>query len=135
MPKTNRRITGDVGEEIACGYLVGNGYKIIERNFWRPWGEIDIIAKNPHKILTFVEVKTIKALSCQGLTPEDQLSTAKLLKLKRIAVFYANNNPQMLSNRGWQIDLIAITIDPDHCSPSLTIKDNCFVIHHYQNIT
>ena len=34
---------GKIGEDIACRYLKDKGYKIIERNFRRKWGEIDII--------------------------------------------------------------------------------------------
>lgn len=50
---------GYIGESIACGYLERNRYKIVSRNFRTRFGEIDIISKSPHKILTFVEVKTI----------------------------------------------------------------------------
>ena len=34
--------TGDKGEQIACGYLVNNGYKILGRNYRINFGEIDI---------------------------------------------------------------------------------------------
>ena len=34
---------GKIGEDIACKYLKDRGYKIIERNFRKTWGEIDII--------------------------------------------------------------------------------------------
>jgi putative endonuclease len=36
---------GKIGEDIACKYLKSKGYKIIERNFRRKWGEIDIVCK------------------------------------------------------------------------------------------
>ena len=55
----NKSETGKLGENIACRYLVENGYKIIERNFRQKWGELDIIAKAPDKTLVFVEVKTV----------------------------------------------------------------------------
>lgn len=38
-------------------YLENKGYKIIERNFRKGYGEIDIIATHKN-ILVFVEVKT-----------------------------------------------------------------------------
>lgn len=34
---------GKIGEDIACKFLTNKGYRIIERNFRRKWGEIDII--------------------------------------------------------------------------------------------
>lgn len=48
---------GKIGEDIACKYLLVNGYKILRRNYHGAHGEIDIIAiKNRH--LAIVEVKT-----------------------------------------------------------------------------
>jgi len=42
---TEKRRTGDVGEEIAREYLISKGYKIADKNFQTRFGEIDIIAK------------------------------------------------------------------------------------------
>ena len=50
---------GKLGEEVACRYLVDNRFQIIQRNFRKKWGEIDIIAKSPDKTLVFIEVKTL----------------------------------------------------------------------------
>jgi putative endonuclease len=57
--KTEKRIIGDKGENIACGYLVNRGYKIIKRNYNCKFGEIDIVSKKDD-CLVFVEVKTRK---------------------------------------------------------------------------
>lgn len=57
MTKTKKRSLGDFGEDLTCKYLEKKGYKILDRNYLKPFGEIDIIAiKN--EILSFVEVKT-----------------------------------------------------------------------------
>ncbi len=34
---------GRIGEDIACRYLKSKGYNVLEKNFKRKWGEIDII--------------------------------------------------------------------------------------------
>lgn len=34
---------GQWGEEIACKYLENKGYIVLDRNFRRKWGEIDIV--------------------------------------------------------------------------------------------
>ena len=57
--KSKRRSIGDFGEDIASKYLVKKGYQILERNFLKAYGEIDIICIKDD-ILTFVEVKTRK---------------------------------------------------------------------------
>ena len=122
MNSTDKQKTGQIGEGLACKYLTENRYKIIERNYRKPWGEIDIIAKDPNKTLVFVEVKTVRPHS--PLRPEDQLTRAKLKKLSRTASIYANNRPELIKNKtGWQIDLIAITLKGDHPD-----------ISHYKNI-
>ncbi len=51
---------GAWGEEAACGYLEGHGFKIIERNFRTRFGELDIVAETG-KYMVFVEVKTRKS--------------------------------------------------------------------------
>lgn len=37
---------GNLGENIACNFLEKKGFKIIERNYRKKWGEIDIIAQS-----------------------------------------------------------------------------------------
>lgn len=39
--------TGAKGEQIACDFLVEKGYKIVERNVRRKWGEIDVVCIVP----------------------------------------------------------------------------------------
>lgn len=57
--KSRKRSIGDFGEDIASRYLEKKGYQILERNFLKPYGEIDIICIKDD-ILIFVEVKTRK---------------------------------------------------------------------------
>lgn len=115
---------GKHGEDLACDYLTSKAYKIIERNYWKPWGELDIIAKDPANTLVFCEVKTMRQSNpaIAGLTPEDNLTAAKLRKLKKTASMYAGFNENLVDeNRGWRIDLLAI------CLPANKIT-------HYENI-
>lgn len=52
-----KRRLGFSGERKASAYLKRSGYKIVERNFRCPFGEVDIIAAKDD-VLAFVEVKT-----------------------------------------------------------------------------
>ena len=48
---------GADGEGLACKYLKCNGYKILERGYRNPFGEVDIIAEKEDTV-AFIEVKT-----------------------------------------------------------------------------
>jgi putative endonuclease len=119
---TPKKKRGDRGEDIAVEYLIGKGHIIIERNYRKPWGELDIIAKAGDGTLVFVEVKAMGA-GGGAFTPEANMTSAKIIKTKRAALGYANANPK-LSGKGWRIDVIAIDLDGN------TAKD----IRHYENI-
>lgn len=71
----NAQDIGNRGETAACRYLKKNGYKIVERNYRKKCGEIDIIAKKDD-MLCFVEVKTRKSINfglpCEFVTQSKQ---------------------------------------------------------------
>lgn len=71
----NTRQVGTKGEDIAVKYLSKHGYKILERNFTAPHGEIDIVAKHG-KYVVFVEVKRrnnyLFGLPREAVTPAKQ---------------------------------------------------------------
>lgn len=121
---TYRSELGKKGEDFACKYLVDKGFRVIERNFRESWGELDVIIIAPDKTLVFVEVKTIKNFSSQGIKPEEQMTRSKLEKFKRTATLYANDHSDLVNDRkGWRLDLIA-----------LTRIGNDFLVRHYKNI-
>ncbi|MEK7647242.1 MAG: YraN family protein, partial [Patescibacteria group bacterium] len=51
----SKKFIGALGENVAAKYLIKNGYAVMDRNFRRPWGEIDIIAQKSG-IIHFIEV-------------------------------------------------------------------------------
>ncbi len=57
MSLTHKQKIGKLGEDLVCKDLKNKGYTLIERNYWKPWGEIDIVARKQGK-LYFIEVKT-----------------------------------------------------------------------------
>ena len=61
MPKvftSEKQKIGEIGENIAVKFLMKHGFSVIDRNYTKKWGEIDIIAKKSEK-LYFVEVKSV----------------------------------------------------------------------------
>ncbi len=62
---SDKQKTGEIGEEVVCKFLMKHGHEILERNYTKKWGEIDIVSvtretDNFATILHFIEVKSIK---------------------------------------------------------------------------
>lgn len=74
-----------LGEDAACDYLKEKGYRILERNFRKGYGEIDIIAIKGN-ILVFIEVKT-RSSDRYG-TPFESITPWKLNTLIKGAKYY-----------------------------------------------
>lgn len=81
--------SGEKGEAIAAKYLKKSGYKILERNYRKKYGEIDIIAQKGENI-AFVEVKTRKS-DLYG-TPSEFVTAKKQAKIKKAAYTYIQEN-------------------------------------------
>ena len=76
---------GQRGEMAAWKYLTDRGYKIIEKNYRTPFGEVDIIAEKSGR-LKFIEVKT-RSSKDFGL-PQEAVGPAKQKKLVQLAAYY-----------------------------------------------
>ncbi len=93
MAKHNK--IGEMGESIAAKYLKNKGFSIIDRNYRRKWGELDIIAQKD-LVLHFIEVKTVSRKSFGGhfeqeinnYRPEDNMHPWKLKRLRRVLQTY-----------------------------------------------
>ena len=104
---------GKIGEDQAVKYLKDLGYKITERNYWKPYGEIDIVAENGG-VIHFVEVKTLSTDVSHGtfgdFRPEEHMNFGKKQRQKRIIETYLNEK-RVGDEIDWQIDLVAVTLD------------------------
>lgn len=104
---------GDLGEKIACEYLVKKGYKILGRNYRINFGEIDIIARKKFsffardKAIHFVEVKTI--MNNDSFYPEERVDYRKQKKLNQLSQIWLEKN-KFPQNHPYQIDVIGILI-------------------------
>ncbi|HQS66622.1 MAG TPA: YraN family protein [Sulfuricurvum sp.] len=93
---------GNIAEERACEYLRSQGCRIIDRNVYNRFGEIDIIAFKEN-VLHFVEVKS-------GMTYEsavNNITKSKLQKLTRTIHTYQQQKK----------------LDTDYCIDALIVSD------------
>jgi len=113
--------TAKLGEEIATNHLKNKGYKIIERNFRKGYGEIDIIAIYKNTLI-FVEVKT-RTTSLYGGAIES-IAYHKIKSLIKTAQFYKMLHPKLPD--AMRID--AILLDLNSSNKIVNVK-------HIENIT
>ena len=111
-------LIGKLGEEFATKYLQNNNIKVIQRNFYCKFGEIDIIAKDKNE-LVFIEVKT-RTTSKYG-KPSDAVNFQKQRHLQKSIEYYLYFNK--IRNVKIRIDVIEIYLN-----------QNKFRINHIKNI-
>lgn len=81
----NKRAIGGEGETQAREFLTRKGAKVLEMNYRRPTGEIDIIARHG-KTLLFVEVK--RRSSLRFGRPAEAVNKQKQVHILRTAQLY-----------------------------------------------
>ncbi len=97
---------GKKGEDEAVKFLKKKGYKILDQNFRKNYGEVDIIATYDD-ILVFIEVKT--RTSNQFGTPFEAITSWKMKSLLKIAQLYSAMHPKL--PKALRIDAIAILLN------------------------
>ncbi len=100
--------TGDFGEKKATVYLKHRGYRILERNYRAGRsGEIDIIARAPDGVITFVEVKTRTGTSMGD--PRDAVNYYKKKHIINTALTYISR--KNLYDEDARFDVIEVTFE------------------------
>lgn len=120
--RTEKRKLGDIGENIACEFLKKRGFEIIERNYSKKWGEIDIITKKGN-LIRFIEVKTVTN-QVSGYRPEDNMHPWKLKRLSRAIQTYLLDRKL---NCDWQLDLVTVKIDNQNRQARVEIIENIII--------
>lgn len=129
MTITDKRRLGNIGETIACTFLEKRGFQIIERNYLRKWGEIDIVAKK-RSIIHFVEVKSVSCVTLDAVShgtsprPEDNVHPQKLKRLARAMQTYVLEKHIDLD---WQLDLITVRIDEKNRKGRAELLENIII--------
>ena len=99
------RDTGCLGEEMAAGYLQNEGYTILERNYLKKAGELDLVARKG-SLLIFVEVKTRNSLSMG--TPASAVDLRKRERIIKGAKGFLFEHPRYEDRYSMRFDVIEI---------------------------
>ena len=114
--ETDKQKVGRIGEDTACRFLVKHGFSIIERNYLKKWGEIDVIAEKD-KTLHFVEVKTVSRENIRDVShetlekhrPEENVHLWKMKRMARVIQTYLLEKKR--DGEEWQFDILAVFLD------------------------
>jgi putative endonuclease len=119
--KGKKNQVGAYGEQIAVNYLKNKGYTVLDINYLKKWGELDIVARETlgnKQMIHFVEVKTVsyetkaaltRAVTHETWSPEDNVHFKKIQRMNRtIESWLSENNCDL----DWQIDIAAVRIVP-----------------------
>jgi putative endonuclease len=120
MPKvftSESQKTGEIGENIAVKFLMKHDFVVLDRNYTRKWGEIDIVAEKSGR-LYFVEVKSVSKPNLDIVThetldqyhPEDNMHPWKLKRLSRTIQTYLLSK-KIADEKEWQVDLLVVFLD------------------------
>ena len=129
--KTKKRKLGDRAEDLVVKYARRRGWKILARNWSKPWGEIDIVARKSSSRLPFcgsttilfIEVKAQSAPS-PWFKPEDHFNFRKRERLTRTCQSYLLEHGYG-DDTDYRIDLAAVEMS--HADPADQIR-------YYENV-
>ena len=109
---------GKRGEEVAARRLSSLGYRILERNFRTPAGEVDIIAMDGG-VMVFVEVKSRRDMSFGP--PELAVNRRKIMQVQKAALTYLARTKK--GNIPCRFDVVAVSMLPGEETRVDVIKD------------
>ena len=97
---------GSSYEEMAASFFLQKMYTVLERNYRRKTGEIDLIVKDPESFaVVFVEVKFRK--KNKNGAPEEAVNQKKQLRIYRTAEWYIQEKHLSPSGK-YRFDVISI---------------------------
>lgn len=108
---------GKIGEDLACRFLMKQGFRIIERNYLRKWGELDVVAQAGLRI-HFVEVKCVSwetgtdtvSRETNQIRPEDHVTREKLKRLSRAIQTYLADR-KVPRETPFQLDVVTVKLN------------------------
>jgi putative endonuclease len=98
---------GRRGESLAAQALQQGGYTVVERNWYCPYGEVDLVAECGED-LYFVEVRTRRASAYP--TPEQSLTQRKHTRMEMVARAYLGTHATR-APLTWHLSFVAVALD------------------------
>lgn len=135
---TDKQVVGQIGEDLACRFMINKGFVVIARNYRKKWGEIDIVTQSTKTgQYCFVEVKTVSGDLSGNMSAyvnretknsgeyraEDNVHPWKLQRLYRAIQSYLLEN-NVLPETPWQLDVVTVILDREHKKSKIKRLEN-----------
>ncbi len=117
--QNQKQTLGKEGERIAERYLKKKGYRLVERNYRSPVGELDLIVLD-RRVIVFVEVKT-RSQERFG-APLESVHRTKQHKMMKAALFFLSRHK--LHHREARFDVIGVSFGDGE--PAVEHIENAF---------
>ena len=146
MKLNQKQYIGQIGENVACKFLKKRGFKIVDRNYRKKWGEIDIVSLKDKEI-HFVEVKTVSRdidldvlnetdpkRFCHSGTyevkndeyrAEENVHPWKIKRLNRAIESYLEEK-KVSDDTNWTLDLVVVYLDLEGKKARVDYLENIF---------
>jgi putative endonuclease len=131
MPKVFTSKTqkiGEIGENIAVRFLVKQSFSILERNYTKKWGEIDIVVEKDKK-LYFIEVKSVSRnldyvnRETNTWRAEDNMHPWKLKRMSRTIQTYLLSK-KIPDEKEWEVNLLVVYLDLKNKKAKIKVVNN-----------
>ncbi|HEY4512688.1 MAG TPA: YraN family protein [Candidatus Paceibacterota bacterium] len=123
---------GKLGEDLAALFIKRRGYLVLYRNYWKPYGEIDIVCQKQNK-LYFIEVKSVSReisdennagmeVTRENYGAEENVHEHKLKRLGRVIQVFLSE--KQFSDADWQFDVCVVEIDKQSKKARIKMIEN-----------
>lgn len=116
--------TASLGEDLAVEFLKKHKFKILERNFRKQYGEIDIIALDysdkKNITLVFVEVKTRNSYLFG--TPAEAITYRKIQEMIKTGQLYTLMHPELPDSL--RLDAVTVLLNNDYSVKHIELIKN-----------
>ena len=115
--KDGKKELGQAGEKMAEVFLRKQGYRILERNYQTPYGEIDLIAREARETV-FIEVRTRRGTDFG--TPIESLTRNKISHWEKSAFAYLQKSGEF--DQPIRFDFVGV--DLSEKAPRISLTKN-----------
>jgi putative endonuclease len=129
----NTKSKGNLSESIVCDFLVSKGYEIIDRNYLRKWGELDIVAIKEGS-LHFIEVKSdFRKNQDDGYRAEELMHNLKQRRLRRMVAIYLEDKKYGLDHP-FLFDLVVVNFGKSSSANQTGNMDDLYTVSVQENV-